>query len=165
METDLEEQSEENVKLEKKLGEIFMQHDDLEQYTRKFNLEIHGIPEKKDEDPEDIVLDLTKLVEIDVTYHDIDITHRLNKGHKSPRPIIVRFSNYYSKEQMYRGRWKLRKKSGLKGLGVDPKKVYINENLTAYRAGLFKKVRDRRQRDWKFWTTDGKMFVKPDPIN
>ena len=71
----------------------------------------------------------------------------------------------YSKEQMYRGRWKLRKKSGLKGLGVDPKKVYINENITAYRAGLFKKVRDRRQRDWKFWTTDGKIFVKPDPFN
>ena len=68
-------------------------------------------------------------MEIDLTYADIDITHRLNKGHKSPRPIIVRFSNFYSKEQMYRGRWKLRKNSGLKGLGVDPKKVYINENL------------------------------------
>ena len=66
---------------------------------------------------------------------------------------------------MYRGRWKLRKKSGLKGLGVGPKRVYINENLTAYRAGLFKKVRDRRQRDWKFWTTDGNfIFVKPDPL-
>ena len=91
-----------------------MQHDDLEQYTRKFNLEIHGIPEKKDEDPEDIVLDLAKLMEIDLTYDDIDITHHWNKGHKLPRPIIVRFSNYYSKEQMYRGGWKLRKKSGLK---------------------------------------------------
>ena len=165
LETNLEKKSEENAKFEKKLGEVFMQHDDLEQYTRKFNLEIHGIPEKIDEDPEDIVLDLAKLMEIDLTYDDIDITHRLNKGHKSPRPIIVRFSNYYSKEQMYRGRWKLRKKSGLRDLGVDPKKVYINENLTAYRAGLFKKVRDRRQRDWKFWTTDGKIFVKPDPMN
>ena len=67
-------------------------------------------------------------MEIDLTYDDIDITHRLNKGCKSPRPIIVRFSNYYSKEQMYRGHWKLRKKSGLKGLGVNPKIVYINES-------------------------------------
>ena len=39
LETDLEEKSEENVKFEKKLSEIFLQHDDLEQYTRKFNLE------------------------------------------------------------------------------------------------------------------------------
>jgi len=47
---------------------------------------------------------------------------------------------------------------------VDPQKVSINENLTADRAGLFKKVHDHRHRDWKFWTTDGKIFVKPDPI-
>ena len=131
LENDLEKKSEENAKFEKKLGEIFMQHDDLEQSTRKFNLEIHGIPEKSDEEPEEIVLALAKLMEIDLTYDDIDITHRLNKGRKSPRPIIVRFSNYYSKEQMYQARWKLRKKSGLKGLGVDPKNIYINENLTA----------------------------------
>ena len=97
METDLEKKSEENAKFKKKLGKIFMQHDDLEQYTRKFNLKIHGIPEKNDENPEDIVLDLAKLMEIDLTYDDIDIIHRLNKGQKSPRPIIVRFSNYYSK--------------------------------------------------------------------
>ena len=48
LETALEKKSEENAKFEKKLGEIFMQHDDLKQsYTRKFNLEIHEIPEKK----------------------------------------------------------------------------------------------------------------------
>ena len=47
-----------------------------------------------------------------------------------------------------------------------PKNVYINEYLTAYRASLFKKVRNRRRRDWKFWTTYhfGKIFVKPDHI-
>ena len=35
LENDLEKKNEENAKFEKKLGEIFMQHDDLEQYTRK----------------------------------------------------------------------------------------------------------------------------------
>ena len=48
LETDLEKKSEENAKFEKNLREIFMQHDDLEQYARKFNLEIHEIPEKSD---------------------------------------------------------------------------------------------------------------------
>ena len=53
LETALEKKSEENAKFEKKLGEIFMQHDNLKQYTRKFNLEIHEIPEKKnDKEPE-----------------------------------------------------------------------------------------------------------------
>ena len=105
----------------KMLGEIFLQHDDLEQYTRKFNLKIpESLKKKKDDEPEDIVFDLAKLMEIDLTYEDIR-SHRFNKGRKSPRPIIVRFNNYYSKEQMYRGRSKLPKKSGLKVLGVDPK--------------------------------------------
>ena len=63
LENDLEKKNEENAKFEKKLGEIFMQHDDLEQYTRKFNLEIHGIPETDDEEPEDIILGLAKLME------------------------------------------------------------------------------------------------------
>ena len=88
LENDLENSEENAAKFEKKLGEIFMQHDDLKQYTRKFNFEIHGIPEKSDEEPEDIVLDFAKLMEIDLTYDDIDIIHRLNKGRKSPRPIF-----------------------------------------------------------------------------
>jgi len=43
-------------------------------------------------------------------------------------------------------------------------RIYINENLTAQRAPLFKKVRDKKQlrKGWKVWTTDGKIFVKPD---
>lgn len=46
LETDLEKKSEENAKFEKKLGDIFMQHDDLEQYMQNFNFKIHGIPKK-----------------------------------------------------------------------------------------------------------------------
>ena len=68
LETDLEKKNDENSKFEKKLDEIFIQHDDLEQYTRKFNIEIHGIPETDDEEPEDIVLGLANLMEIDLTY-------------------------------------------------------------------------------------------------
>ena len=33
--------------LNKKVKEWEAKHDDLEQYTRKFNLEIHGLPERK----------------------------------------------------------------------------------------------------------------------
>ena len=61
LETDLEKRNEENAKFEKKLDEIFIQHDDLEQYTRKFNLAIHGIPETDDEEPDNIVLGVVVL--------------------------------------------------------------------------------------------------------
>jgi len=67
LETDLEKKSEENAKFEEKLDKIFVQHDDGEQYTRKFSLKVHGIPETDDKEPEDIVISLAKLMEIDLT--------------------------------------------------------------------------------------------------
>ena len=37
-------------------------------------------------------------------------------------------------------------------------------NLTAQKATLFKKVQDKKRlrEGWKVWTTDGKIFFKPD---
>ena len=37
--------------------------DDLEQYTRKFNLEICGIPEDEDEDLEDTIIKLSECLD------------------------------------------------------------------------------------------------------
>ena len=81
----------------------------------------------------------------------------------APKPRIVRFSNYFSKDEMYRSRWKLRNANVSSVFGAE--KIYINENLTARRAGLFKKVRDQKRlhQEWKIWTVDGNIFIKPSP--
>ena len=50
--------------LEKKLKDTITMHDNLEQYSRKFNLEIHGMPEQESEDVEGIVLDLAKCLHV-----------------------------------------------------------------------------------------------------
>lgn len=44
---------------------------------------------------------------------------------------------------MYRGRWKLRRANVRHISGAE--KIYINENLTAQKAALFKKVRDKKK--------------------
>ena len=119
-------------------------HDDLEQYTRKFNLEVYGVPQEEEEDCEQLILDLARCMEIDLQPDDIDICHRMKKGNTQPRPIIVRFTNYYSRDKMYKNRRKLRRVNVSQYLrGAD--KVYINENLTARRSGLFKKLRDKKR--------------------
>ena len=82
-------------------------HDDLEQYTRKYNLEIAGIPEVHGEDLEDIVIKLAWSIDADVGPEDMDIVHCSKKGNRQPNPIIVRFNNHYSKKEMYYGRWQL----------------------------------------------------------
>ena len=108
METNLKESLMKNVLLEEKIHELNSKHDDLEQYTRKYNLEIDGIPEVHGEDLEDVVIKLARSIDADVGPEDIDIVHRFKKGKRQPNPIIVRFNNYYSKKGMYYGRRKLR---------------------------------------------------------
>ena len=44
-------------------------------------------------------------------------------------------------------------------------KIFIDENLTARRAALFKKAREksRSNKGWRVWTMDGKIFIKTSP--
>ena len=162
METKLQESLMKNALLEEKLHEMNSKHDDLEQYTRKYNLEIDGIPEVRGEYLEDIVIKLARSIDADVGPDDIDIVHRFKKGKRQPNPIIIRFNNYYSKREMYYGRRKLRKVNVRHISGAA--NIYINENLTFQRAALFKKARDKKRshQGWRVWTTDGKIYVKPD---
>ena len=61
---------------------------------------------------------------------------------------------------MYRSRLKLRKLN-VKSMGAET--IFIN--LTARRAALFKKARDksRSNKGWGVWTIDGKIFIKTSP--
>ena len=137
--------------------------DNLEQYARKFNFEICGIPEDEDEDLEDAIIKLSECLNVDLRVNDIDIAHRFKTGNMASKPIIVHFSNYFSKDEMYRSRWKRRNANVSSVFGAE--KIYINENLTARRAGLFKNVRDQKSlhQEWKIWTVNGNIFIKPSP--
>ena len=66
--------------------------DDLEQYGRRQNLEIVGIPVQKDENTNAIVQEVAKLFKVTITASDISTSHRLQtKNELNPPPIIVRF--------------------------------------------------------------------------
>ena len=149
--------------LEKKLEEATKMHDNLEQYSRKFNLEIYGIPEQEKEDTEEIMLNLAKRLNVSLEPKDIDVAHRMKKGNTRPRPIIVRFTNYYSRNRLYMKRKKLRR-ANFEGFIEGANRIYINENLTALRSQLFKKVSDKKgSQNWRIWSLDGTIYVKTDP--
>ena len=113
-------------------------HDKLEQYTRKFTLVKHGIPEQEEDNVANVVK-LGKLLKVNLTPGDIDIAHRMNtKSKDKPRPIIARFSNHIAKSKLYKARLSLRN-ADLKDVGAE--KIFINENLTAWRAELFEEAR------------------------
>ena len=78
------------------------EHDALEQYTRKFNVEIHGVPEYEGENLQDIVMKIGLKMSVDVTTQDIDIVHRLFRKSQAIQPIIVRFTSYKKRREFYR---------------------------------------------------------------
>ena len=87
--------------MEQRLDEVEAKHDDLEQYTRKFNLVIHGIPEREEEDNIENVVKLGKLLEVNLNSGDIDIVHRMKtKSKDKPRPIQCPFQQLQRKKQV-----------------------------------------------------------------
>ena len=144
------------------LGTAINQFDDLEQYTRKHNLEIHGISESPEENVAEKVIKLAKVVNVHITDNDIDICHRMSSRRPdAPKPIIVRFQSYRAKSELYKARKHLKSVS-LKNFFNNTDAVYINENLTNYRRDLFAKARKfKKDHNWQnAWTVDGKIFIR-----
>ena len=148
--------------LSSELGFAINQIDDLEQYTRKYNLEIHGIAESPDENVAEKIIKLANVVNVHITNNDIDICHRMSTRRTDiHKPIIVRFKSYKAKSELYKARKHLRSVS-LNNYFRNTDAVYINENLTTYRRDLFAKVRKvKKDQKWQSaWTVDGKIFIK-----
>ena len=112
--------------------------DENEQHGRNVNLILKGVPEDTERE------DTTKKFINAINEHykndkhlktsDIKRSHRLGKrkpGQTHPRPIIARFSLETTKMDIFRG------KKVLAGKGIS-----LAENLTSYRAGIYKKARD-----------------------
>ena len=134
------------------------QLDDLEQYTRRTNIRIFGIPEPTGTDPEDTdkkAIDFfTKELGITVSSNHISRSHRTGKRGRTPRPIIVRLLHHNMKVQI------LRKRRDLKARETD---FDIREDLTQCRRDILRYL----HRDIpegiidKVWTIDGIVFMRP----
>ena len=159
-----------NVKIN--ITDLSTQLDELQQYTRRDCLEINGIPSLPDDDPEQLVMELTEVIGVQLIPDHISIAHRL-PANKNNRPrIIVKFTQRTKKEEFYRMRKKLIGKttknlpsvaSNLEdGYMRGSNKIYINESLTAYRKKLFGKVNAfKKEMNYKFlWTVNGKILLK-----
>ena len=126
-------------------------------------MEIHGIPEKTEENLAEQVITLRNALNVKIRRDDIDICHRLftGKNRSKPRPIIVKFKSYRTKKEVYGARKSLKNQNmGHIFQGADM--VYINENLTRRRRELFANVWKRKKAEqWhSTWAIDGKIFMK-----
>ena len=152
--------------MQKQVDNLSCQVHDLDQYHHRVNLEFSGVPEKKDEEPEKIALQIAQKINPSITINDIDIAHRIGahkeEDHRWPWSIIVRFNNRCSRNAVYDERKKL-KNVTIQDLGFQGQdRIFVNENLTGAARELLGEVKQaRRSAGYKFlWSYNGKIYVK-----
>lgn len=154
------------------IDDLYESQDNIEQYTRKNSLEIHGVPENVYTSTEDVVIKLGEVLNVPISGEDIDISHKLYNGKGNPKNIIVKFISHKKKTELYRKRTELKnvKISQLfpncsAATALVSERLYINENLTPLRRDLMKEANQRRKDRLlvSVWSMDGKIFVKTSP--
>ena len=111
--------------------------DDLEKYSRRNCLVLHGVNERNDENTNEIIIKtFSEELGVEIKEDDLDRSHRLGKpkgkGNK-PRPIIITFARYAVRREIFMNRRKL------KG-----KRLLITESLTSSRMQLLGEIQSGR---------------------
>ena len=114
----------ENV-LENKVLTLESEHNSLEQYGRRNNTEITGLPDNvPNQILEEKVVDILNEISVDVSPKDIEACHRVGVSKNNSKKTIVRFINRKHAKKALTSRKNIRKSSSPNC------NVFINENLT-----------------------------------
>lgn len=126
--------------------------ENAEQYSRRKNVEIHGVKQAENEDLMKILADLAGKLELpQPTKQNIEAVHRLGAKQGKATPIIVRFQHRNDRE-LWAG-----KRAVLRSEGI-----FINENLTKHLKHLLWNTKNvAREKGYKFvWVRNGKVFAR-----
>lgn len=136
----------------------------LEQYTRKNNIEVSGIPVTAHENICAIIKDVGVALEVDIQDNQIAAAHRIPSFNKDHNPsIVVQFMNRSTRDSLLA---KYRERKSLSANQVNPsfrsQKVYINEHLSPANKLLLAKLKQKaRESGYTYvWVRDGKFFVR-----
>jgi hypothetical protein len=143
---------------------------DLEQYSRNYNVEIQGVPELQGEDTYSIVASVANKLGCTVHPNQIEYCHRIRQNKNNvkksnmPPSIIAKFFSRRVKDAVMEAK---KTKKDLVGhdIGFDNSnaKIYINDHLTTVNKNLFWLARNARSVGFKFaWTKNGKVYLRKD---
>lgn len=143
-----------------------------DQYQRRNNLEISGIPHDCDDNLEEVCISLVNSIVADKPGYtrdediigklDIEGCHRLRtKNRDGTKNTIIRFVNRKVCEDIMQNK-KSVKNVVLEDLGDEVKNIYFNENLNKYYNGLSAKCRrlKKKRKISDSWTLNGIVRIK-----
>ena len=139
---------------------------DLQQYVRRNNVEICGIPDSvENKNLEKTVVKIAEIIGVDVKSNDIEACHRLAKRRNEggPKRTIVRFVNRKNCESLLRNKKKLNydeTKNKLNHIGIR-NNLFINSNLSPYNKFLWGKCKHLHEEGMidRFWVYNGSLHV------
>ena len=162
--TEMASVKQENANLKTEVNRLNYKVDELEQYGRRNNVEIHGIPEIPAENLPDILTKIGEKLGCEIQRSDIDVIHRLPGKDNKPRPVIARLVRRSVRDALLKERFKLANvKTHQLDINVNEQnKIFINENLTPDRRKLFYLTRQKKdEKDYKFaWIRNGLIFLR-----
>lgn len=135
--------------------------EDLEQYTRKDNILISGIPYENKENLREKIIFLAQKMDINLTNQDINTSHRLGNLNQTTPLTIARLNNRdLKRELIFKAR--SRKLNGKEvGFGHS-NPIYITDQLTKKMSEIMKAAKMLKGKEIiKYvWSQDGKIFVR-----
>lgn len=154
----------ENSKLSSEVSDMKTRVRSLEQYTRKNNIEISGVPVTKGENATDIVKDVGAALGLEVRENEVSAAHRIPSFNRERLPsIVVQFVSRGTKDS-----WllKFKEAKGLTANQVNPtfpvQRVYVNEHLSPDNKVFLSKLKKKcKEIGYTYvWCRDGKFFVR-----
>lgn len=147
-----------NEQLRTKIKNIETNIDTKKQQKLEQNFIINGIQEEENENLPDIVTEIARSINVDLTNDDIISTERsatCNEKSGLPKTIIVKLNNKSKRDLI------LKNKRNLIHTRND-RPIFITEQLTSRLQFILKKARDlKREKKTEFtWVKNGKVYIR-----
>lgn len=136
----------------------------MEQYSRKANIEISGLPVTPSEHPVSLLRDVGKAVGVELRDDEVVAAHRVPTYKKDRTPSLV--VQFHTRNQ--RDVWIMayKKKKGLVANEVNKSfptnRVYINEHMSPENKRFFAQLKEKcKQTNFKYvWFREGNFYVR-----
>ncbi|XP_026330609.1 uncharacterized protein LOC113238100 [Hyposmocoma kahamanoa] len=134
------------------------------QWMRRNNVEIKGVPLKDRENLFDIVSKIGAKIHQPISKHDINFIARIPSRENRVKPIVVSFLNRYLKEDFVAGARSLKSLCPADINLEGTNRIYINDHLTIQNKALLTKAKQlAKENEFEFvWVKNSKIFTRRD---
>lgn len=149
--------------IQTELRKLQQEFDERDQWARANNVEIRGIPSKKNENLYEITENISKIANFNFKKEDINYIARIpTRVPNVEKPIIISFNNRYKKEDFVSSA-RQSKNLNLKNLGFSGDKAfYVNDHLTQRNKNLLNKAKSlSKEHNFLYvWVKHSKIMIR-----